>query len=106
MIAMMCGTLMEVRKPNGEFVWLAILDDASGRFWVYDFTTRKFHMNKWLTLDYEVDRELNYVAIDRARGLEIVTTKNREINNRVREEHVADRRAVSVDQVLGSDSYA
>lgn len=100
---MLRGQLMEITKTSGEFVWLAMLDEATQRFWVYDFETGAFHMNKWLTLDYEIDRELEYVGIDRAQALEIVTTRDRKINNRVRIEHQTDEQAVPLVEVLGTE---
>lgn len=100
---MMRGPLMEITKRSGEFVWLAILDEASQRFWVYDFDTKKFHMNKWLTVDYEIDRELEYAGIDKRRAVEIVTTYDRKIDRSVRAEHKADLGAVPASEVLGDD---
>lgn len=101
---MIPSTLMEITKPTGEFVWLAVIDEETERFWVYDFGTKKFHINKALTLDYEIDRELDYAGIDRARAIEIVTTVNRKINRRVRTEHADDPNGVPVDLVLGEDA--
>mgnify|MGYP003383469802 CR=1 FL=1 len=98
---MLRGTLMKITKTSGEFVWLAILDEDTKRFWVYDFDTKAFHMNKWLTLDYEIDRVLEYVGIDRAQAIDIVTTRDRKIDKRTRMEHQADDVSVPLAEVLG-----
>ena len=94
---------MEITKPSGEFVWLAMLDEDTERFWVYDFDTGAFHMNRWLTLDYEIDRELEYVGIDRAQALRIVADRDRRINKHVRREHQADEQVVPLAEMLGAE---
>jgi hypothetical protein len=101
---MLRGTLMEITKPSGEFLWLSILDEKTERFWVYDFETKKFHMNKGLTLDYEIDGELTYKGIDMASAKNIVETRDRKVNPLIRAMHRDDPEAVPVEDVLRDDA--
>jgi hypothetical protein len=66
----MNGQFFRITQPeSGILVWLAILDNASGHFWVYDCVTRAFHIKRGLVIDYVHERELAYEPISTAEAL-------------------------------------
>ena len=94
---------LEITRPEtGEFIWLAVLDDATQHLWVYDFDTRAFHLKPGLRVDYFIDHDLNYRHIDLTEAQRIASTTYRRIADPVRDLHANDPHAVPGRQVLGT----